>query len=558
MFIGIDIGGTFTDGVVISGQEVIKAVKVRTDEEISFSIEEALKQILTDLDPQKIEQVTLSTTLITNLITQEKLPQTGMLLLPGPGANPQQLNFAGPYKVLHGAVDYRGRVIESIDLNEVKEACTYFLEKKIQHLVVACKFSQRNSSLEKKIVEDIQKNYPQVKVLASYEVSGLLNWVRRANGAFYTLATREASHVFQENINKTLTKLGLDCPVFMLKADGGALPINASLRYPLETIFSGPAASALGSLACLDEQATAVVADIGGTTTDLALLLQGKPLLAERGASINDYPLPVRSLAVASLELGGDTSLIIEEGKLCFGKRQGPALCVGGSVLTVTDILVYSGYSEIASRDLIKDRVEASAVALGLSPEQFSEQVLEMFVQQLELKLEAMFNAWEEEPAYRIWQVLSAKKQRPQTLLCLGGPSGGIGKYWAEKKKWQVIVPQHYAVANAIGAALAKPTLKVDFFADTERKTYSTNIGGLQGSLLQPLKYIEDAKKFFLMIFKATAKEWHLAKDMPIETLYEEGFNIVRDWQTKGRIFQIGLQTVPGIRTFIKEERSDV
>ena len=68
---------------------------------------------------------------------------------------------------------------------------------------------------------------------------------------------------------------------------------------------------------------------------------------------------------------------------------------------------------------------------------------------------------------------------------------------------------------------------------------------------------MEEAKKFFLMVFKATAKEWNLAKDMPIETLYEEGFNIVRDWQTKGRIFQIGLQTVPGIRTFIKEERSD-
>ena len=85
MFIGIDIGGTFTDGVVISGQEVIKAVKVRTDEEISFSIEEALKQILTDLDPQKVEQVTLSTTLITNLITQERLPQTGMLFASRPG-----------------------------------------------------------------------------------------------------------------------------------------------------------------------------------------------------------------------------------------------------------------------------------------------------------------------------------------------------------------------------------------------------------------------------------------------------------------------------------------
>ena len=98
--------------------------------------------------------------------------------------------------------------------------------------------------------------------------------------------------------------------------------------------------------------------------------------MAERGASINNYPLPVRSLAVASLELGGDTSITIEEGKICFTKRQGPALCVGGPTLTVTDILVYSGYSTIASRDLIKEQVEAIAAELQLTPEQFSEQVL--------------------------------------------------------------------------------------------------------------------------------------------------------------------------------------
>jgi len=553
LFIGIDIGGTFTDGVLIAGREVLKSVKVPTQEFLSYSIEDALKEILLDVDPHKIEQVTLSTTLITNLIMQDQTPQTGMLLLPGPGANPEQLNFACEYKILSGAIDYRGRLIKTVNLNEVKEACDYFAEQQIQHIVVACKFSQRNPALEKEICQFVQKNYPEFKVITSHEVSGLLNWVRRANGACYTLATREACHEFREKINKTLTKFNLNCPLFILKADGGTLPIEISLQYPLETIFSGPAASALGALACNEEQTTAVVIDIGGTTTDLALLLDGKPLLAENGATIKSYPLPVRSLAVSSLELGGDTSLIIKEGKIGFAPRQGSALCIGGPVLTITDVLVYCGYSEIASPDLIKGQVEAMAEELKITPPQLTKLVLEMFIGQLETKLETIFRIWEEEPAYRIWQVLSAEKERPEKLICLGGPAGGIGRYWAEKNNWQVIIPKYSAVANAIGAALAKPTLKIEFFADTERRIYSTNIGALQGTLLQPLRYIDDAKKFFSMIFQATAKERHLAKDADIETLYEEGFNVVRDGQTKGRIFQIGLQTVPGIRTFLQE-----
>ncbi|MGI6588270.1 MAG: hydantoinase/oxoprolinase N-terminal domain-containing protein [Peptococcia bacterium] len=553
MFIGIDIGGTFTDGVVISAQKVIKSIKVPTHEDISLSIENALKQILWDIEPQKIKQVTLSTTLITNLIMQDKLAKAGLLLFPGPGANPHQLNFACPYKILHGAIDYRGRIIEPLDWAEVEEACQHFLDKQINHLVVACKFSQRNPALEEQVTEFLQKNYPQIKVLASHKVSGLLNWVRRTNGTFYTLTTRDTCCSFQENITTTLKKLGLNCPIYILKADGGTLPLDISLRYPLETIFSGPAASTLGALACTKEKTTSVVIDIGGTTTDLALLLEGEPLLAERGAFINNYPVPVRSVAVSSLALGGDTSLLIDKNIVSFGQRQGPALCVGGPVLTITDILVYSGYSNIASPELIKDKVEEMAQALQLTPQQFSKQVLEMFVKQLENKLKAMFKSWEEEPAYRIWQVLSAEKERPQTLVCLGGPAIGIGKFWSTQKKWQVLVPPHSSIANAIGAALARTTLKLDFFADTERKTYTTNIGGLQGTLSKRLNNIEEAKEFALDLFQETAHDWQLTEDTPLETLYEEGFNIVRGWRTAGRIFQIGLQTVPGIRAFLKE-----
>ncbi|NLB81847.1 MAG: hydantoinase/oxoprolinase family protein [Clostridiaceae bacterium] len=557
MYIGIDLGGTFTDGVIIAKNRVVKAIKVRTQEDISVSIENALQELLQGIAPEEITQVNLSTTLITNLIAQNKLSPVGLLLIPGPGVNPHRSKFAGETKVLHGAVDYRGRIIEPLVRAEIEEACTFFQERNINRLAVACKFSQRNPALENEIVEYIQQKDPSMKLLASHEVSGLLNWIRRANGAYYTLATREACNVFSEKIAATLQKMHLSCPVFLLKADGGTLPLAMSLRYPLETIFSGPVASTLGALACTEELITSVVIDLGGTTADLALLLEGKPLLAAKGALIKQDPVPVRSLAISSLALGGDTPLFIEQGQLRFGQRQGPAFCLGGPVLTITDVLVFLGYSDLSSPDRVKEQLEKMAASLQLTPDNFSCQVLDLFIAQIERELQKMFKAWEEEPAYRIWQVLSAHPERPQTIICLGGPALGLGKYWREKQGREVIVPGYAAVANAIGAALARTTFELDFFADTEQNTYTTNIGGVQGLLRESLKSTDEAREYALKLFQQTALKWQLKENAPWEILYEEGFNVVRNWQTVGRIFQVGLQTVPGIREFIKEEEDN-
>ena len=552
MFIGIDIGGTFTDGVLVDGQKIIKSVKVETGVDLSISIHNALEEILIGVKPQEIDQVNLSTTLITNLILQGNLPETGLLLLPGPGANPHHLPFAAETRILQGSVDYRGRVIEPVDSSEIMEACSYFQQKQIGHMVVACKFSQRNPSLELEVVNFIRKHFPAFEVMASHRASGLLNWVCRANGAYYTLATGEACQDFQDKITSTLQQLKLDCPLSILKADGGTLPLDVSLRYPLETIFSGPAASTLGALATTGERITAVVMDIGGTTTDMALLLDGKPLLAERGTFIKGHPIPLRSLAVASLSIGGDSSLRIKDGAICLGKREGPALCAGGPRLTVTDALVHIGYSDFPSSEPIKKEMEMMAASLDTEPLDFCAQVLELFTDKLKTKLEEMFKIWEEEPAYRIWQVLSAQKKHPHKIICIGGPAAGIGQYRALKKNREVIVPPYHSTANAIGAAMARPTMKLDYFADTERKSYSTNIGGLQGALDRPPSNIMDARKIVQDLFDKTAKEWNLPESAT-EFTYEECFNIVRGWATTGKIFQIGLQTVPGIRGFVEE-----
>jgi len=550
MYIGIDVGGTFTDGVIVENGQVKHAVKVPTQEDLTKSMGQVLDQLVTAVDPVRIQRIVLSSTLITNLLAQKKQKPVGLLLLPGPGVNPAKAKFAIKKIILKGAVDYKGRIIEDIDLTEVKSAVETLLGEGIEQIAVACKFSQRNPVLEERIIKYIKDNYPHIKTLASHQVNGLLNWVRRANGTAFDMMVSGEYRSFIEQIKLSLAVNDIACPIHILKADGGTMPLEISLEQPLEAIFSGPAASTLGALAAAGNNVTCVVMDIGGTTTDLALILNGVPLISERGASVNGIPVPSRALAVSSLALGGDTPLLNREGNLELGERQGPAFCLGGPCLTVTDVLVFCGLSDIGSRE----QVQAELVNLGRQlyrgPDELAEEVLMTFLNALEVKLEEMFKTWEEEPAYRVWQVVSQQKTRPDTLVCLGGPAHGLGAFWGRKKKWKVIIPKHAGVANAVGAALAKPTLRLDLLADTEQVSYSTNIGLMRGKLDENIKNVDQARNFAVSLFTKTLEEWQV-RDNSYIVLYEEGFNIVRGWHTAGKIFQVGLQTSPGLEYYL-------
>lgn len=555
LYIGIDVGGTCTDGVLLDeNNRVLQSIKVPTYQDLSQSIEEALVHLITEEVTKKIKRIVLSTTLITNILAQKDYSPIGLLLIPGPGLNPDNLKFLGDTVIIGGAVDYRGRVIENLDLSDVEKAAAYFTKKGIQHLAVACKFSQRNSDLEEKVLAYLDIHYPHLHTMASHNVSGLLNWVRRSNGTVFTLAVLEAYQEFIRQIKVTLQKMNISCPLHILKADGGMLPLDVSLRYPLEGVFSGPAASTMGALALSGNNTTAVVMDMGGTTTDLALILKGTPLLAEKGASLQGYPIPTRTLAVSSQALGGDTSIINKDNVLAFGKRQGPALCLGGPVVTLTDVLVYAGLSHIGEKANIKPELDKLARSLHISCDELCEQITDLVIDKLENSIKAMFKTWEEEPAYRIWQVLSKKENKAQQLICLGGPAEALGLTWGRKKNWEVLVPPHAHVANAVGAALAKTTIRMDLMIDTEQMTYCTSIGGLSAKLGESLQTLEQAHNFAVEIFEETKNNWDIKENSETQVLYEEGFNIVRGWHTAGKIFQIGLQTIPGLRGYVDKE----
>jgi N-methylhydantoinase A len=307
MLIGIDVGGTTTDAVLIRNGEVCSTAKVSTHPgNLLKSLLEALDAITGDISPEQLERVVLSTTVITNLIAEGKTDRVALLLIPGPGINPASYTFPDSF-YLDGAIDYRGREIHPLDEAEVKENVNRIRELEFLRAAVISKFGQRNPSHELRIEEIFGEMYPGCKLELGHKVSGKLNFPRRIATTMLASSTRDRYQEFVKEVRKALEERKIRAPIYILKADGGTLPIEKSIDFPVETIFSGPAASTIGALALTPKEGTSVVVDIGGTTTDLALILSGKPLLASKGAKLGGFLTHVRSFAVRSLAVGGDS-----------------------------------------------------------------------------------------------------------------------------------------------------------------------------------------------------------------------------------------------------------
>jgi len=144
VLVGIDVGGTFTDGVLLAEGEVINSVKRPTDEEnLKESILAVLDELIKGTDPTRIKRVVLSTTLVTNLLATGKGERTALVLIPGPGLNLQHLDLAPNSYTVEGAVDFRGRVISSIKRTQVAEVGKDIAGHGIRKVAVVGKFSQR-------------------------------------------------------------------------------------------------------------------------------------------------------------------------------------------------------------------------------------------------------------------------------------------------------------------------------------------------------------------------------------------------------------------------------
>ncbi len=553
MLIGIDVGGTYTDGVLFDEGAIVAAVKKPTDEgNLQNSLLEVLDELLKSAN-KDISRIVLSTTLITNLLATGRGERTALILIPGHGLPPQSYDICPDTYFLKGSVDFRGNIIEAADEKEIIDVIAQIKAAGIKRAAVAGKFSNRNNSLEKQVQGLFAKKYAECLLVTGSEISCRLNFPRRAATTYYTAMTLEEWQQFAAAIAKAIKARNLDCEVHILKADGGTIPLEISRSRPCETMFSGPAASTMGGVAITRDQLNSVVLDIGGTTSDISLLIGGQPLYASKGANIEGKYTQINAFAVKSVALGGDSFIELQGGTPVLASyRKGAAACFGGDAATVTDAFNYGLKLEIGEVKRSENLLEELAAQAGISIDDLCSRVIDLVVGQLQENIEAMFREWENEPAYKVWEVVNKKKFKLQRIIGIGAAAPPIVPMLAERMEVEHYLHNYSRVANALGASVVRPTLAVDLHVDTPNDFFTIDPGGFKGSLKQKRNMqLEDAKNLARQYLNEIGQQRGMAAYLEDSSFYmEEQFNIIRGWDRVGRLFDVGIQISPG---FISE-----
>ena len=544
MWLGIDVGGTFTDAVVIAHGEILEQAKVPTTHgELLNGILAAIDKVMYGVACSEVERVALSTTMVTNAVVQGKTDTVGLLLLPGPGVNLNGMLPVSPV-IVAGYVDHRGRETSLPDEQEVIEACAQLQDRST--LAVVGKFAVRNPRQELQVADWVKKQLPGRHVTAGSSVSGSLNFWRRANSAYYNSAVRRHFGEFSAAVTTALQQRGITAPVFVLKADGGTLPLAIAEQNPVETIFTGPAASVLGIMAMTASSGEFVSLDIGGTTTDIALWQDGLPSFASRGARINGFPTSVRAFRMRSVGIGGDSFVRREDNQIKVGPmRLGPAMALGGQYPTVSDALIVAGHAHFGDPAAAVEAMKIIACN-GLSPVETAFLVLETAATVIDQEINAMIDEQAAEPVYKVEDIINGRPIEPEMLIGVGGAAFGLAPLVAKLRGISYRTPPGAMVANAVGAAVARPTTEVTLRADTSQGIYTVAELGLRQKLTKRTFNLADARDLAGRHLAERAEQAGIYFETA-ETVYEEEFNLVRGFSTIGKILTCRLQVKPGV-----------
>ena len=549
MLIGIDVGGTYTDGVLFSDGSVIHSVKhVTDDSDLAGTLLLVLDELLVHGKRESIQRIVFSTTLVTNILATGQGERTALLLLPGSGLPFSSYQISPDTHFLKGSIDFRGREIEAPDRHEIGEVLGDIDKAGIHRVAVAGKFSNRNDRHEKLVKEMIQARYPHMDVCTSNEISGRLNFPRRAVTCYYTAMTMREWDRFADGIEAAVRARVPGSEIHILKADGGTMTLEASRKRPCETVFSGPAASTMGTVALTREPLNSVVVDIGGTTSDICLLIEGRPLYASQGALIQGHLSHVNSFAVNSIAMGGDSAVRDGSGELKVGPmRLGPAACFGGETPTVIDAFNVFLDLNVGNVEASWTKLGEVATRLGQPIDELCRNVRGMAIKALKESISTMFSQWENEPAYKVWEVVNRKKFVLHRVIGIGAAAPAIIPMLADELKVEYFLHRYSAVANALGAAVARSTLAVQVHVDTENRAYTVSPGGFSGKVEGHDYQIEDVHQLARRYLKEICLDRGLAAYADDAEIYmEEQFNVIRGMHRAGKLFDVGIQIAPG------------
>lgn len=570
MLLGLDVGGTFTDAVIIDGHRVVATAKRRTTKDnLMNGIGEALDAVLEGYDTSNIEQVTLSTTVVTNTIVEAKEQVVDLYVITGPGRNVDDIFSVEPI-YLQGYTDHRGIVVERTPADAVRGIANMVQVRSGTDLAaVSAKFGVRNPQEELSITEELKNTYHTIS--NGSLLSGSLNFPRRTISAYFNSAVTPVFTVFKKNVEEALKVRNIIAPLHILKADGGSLPMEHMVSRPVETAFTGPAATVLGlsALGVIGNKHT-VALDIGGTTTDISLWKHGKPLMTKNGVSIREYPSAVRSFAVTSVGIGGESVIRLKNGNLTVGpERVGPSVALGGIEPTLGDALIVLGHANygdfnLASRALqdLADAIQATVqsnnvntlnnqLTLIKTASDVASLIVQNALETIQHGINEVVKVENKRPIYVVADIVNPDIFVPEHIVVVGGTAPSLGASIGEYMDLPITIPENAAVANAIGAALALSTIELTVHVDTKRRLLVIPELGIKQqncTLKRAEQVVERAKE----ALSEEAFRLGLDTSQVIEIISIEDFPVVEGWQSMERLITVKVQLAAGVKHYVE------
>ena len=440
MRIGIDVGGTNTDAVLMDGAKLLAQAKLPTTADVTSGIVAALEEVLRQRPSSAVvTSVMLGTTHFTNALLEGKglaptavlrlcLPATTLLppLIDWPDALREAIG--GFTFMVRGGHEFDGREISSLNAAEVRDAAQQMRREGVRSVAVCGVFSPVSSVHEQAAAEILREEIPGIHITLSHE-NGRIGILERENASTLNACLADlAAHTIR-GIRDALELLGLEARLYLSQNDGTLMDADFAVRFPVFTIASGPTNSMRGA-AFLSGVRDGIVVDVGGSSTDVGALVRGFPREASVAVSLAGVRTNFRMPDVISRALGGGS--IIQEDPLQIGPESvgyrltEEALAFGGSTLTATDVAVADGLARMGDSQLLQG-LRAGTVRAAL--------------QEIQRRVEESVDQMKTSAA-------------PVPVVLVGG--GSILVDDNINGAAEVLRPEHAEVANAIGAAIAQ------------------------------------------------------------------------------------------------------
>ena len=455
--IGVDVGGTNTDAVVMQGDKILSGVKSQTTEDVVTGVVDAVEKALEEAgaDKAKVTAVMVGTTHFTNAVVERKhLARIAAvrLCLPAAQCLPPMVDWpddirqtvGNQYWMAKGGYEFDGREISSLDLDELDGIAAEIAKAGIDTVAITSVFSPVNDEMERKAMEQMAKSLPGVDFTLSSEI-GRLGILERENAAIMNASLRALSERTVDAFGRALEKVGLTCPYYITQNDGTLMSREFVQSYPVLTFASGPTNSMRGA-AFLSGKSDAIVVDVGGTTTDVGALVKGFPRPASTTVDVGGVRTNFRMPDIFAIGLGGGTIVSGKGEELKIGpqsvgyKLTTDALIFGGDTLTTSDVAVALGLADFGDKRAIANLQDDHLKAVR-------ERINEMITNAVE--------------RMRV-------SPDPIPVLAVGGGSILVPDHVGELP---VIRPEYFSVANAVGAAIGQISGEVDRIFSLDGKT---------------------------------------------------------------------------------------